>query len=306
MPIAALTRDDAARPRDHQSGTEGGAGSGDHPGGLPRPAGARSPRSSWRCSSAASCRRRWSLPVPSTAPIGCGSSWFETASRRSGFTATGRNRSGPRRWPGSRAGNTGCWSRPTSRAARDRHRGAGSRGELRCAEGGRRLHPPGGPHGAGGSGGDAFTFVAPDEEGDLRNIERAIGRRLPRVIVPDFGITRPRPEARLEVPLEERLSRNACPKEARSGREGTPRRHARSTGRAKPDPPQTIGARDTGDLGASRRAGERRTRNGERGTARAAQRRTANGERRTANGARVTPHPEALSDEGSSVPGLDV
>ena len=34
--------------------------------------------------------------------------------------------------------------------------------------------------------GDAFTFVAPDEEDDLRAIERAIGKRLPRVTVPDF------------------------------------------------------------------------------------------------------------------------
>ena len=34
--------------------------------------------------------------------------------------------------------------------------------------------------------GDAFTFVAPEEEDDLRRIERAIGKRLPRVIVPDF------------------------------------------------------------------------------------------------------------------------
>ena len=34
--------------------------------------------------------------------------------------------------------------------------------------------------------GDAFTFVSPEEEGDLRAIERAIGKRLPRVTVPDF------------------------------------------------------------------------------------------------------------------------
>ena len=34
--------------------------------------------------------------------------------------------------------------------------------------------------------GDAFTFVAPDEEADLRAIERAIGRTLPRVTLPDF------------------------------------------------------------------------------------------------------------------------
>ncbi|HSE67107.1 MAG TPA: DEAD/DEAH box helicase [Gemmatimonadales bacterium] len=53
--------------------------------------------------------------------------------------------------------------------------------------------------------GDAFTFVAPDEEEDLRRIERAIGRRLPRVVVPDFDYSA-RPEARLEVPLGERLA----------------------------------------------------------------------------------------------------
>ncbi len=34
--------------------------------------------------------------------------------------------------------------------------------------------------------GDAFTFVAPEEEADLARIERAIGKRLPRVILPDF------------------------------------------------------------------------------------------------------------------------
>ncbi|HEX9893829.1 MAG TPA: DEAD/DEAH box helicase, partial [Gemmatimonadales bacterium] len=34
--------------------------------------------------------------------------------------------------------------------------------------------------------GDAFTFVAPEEEDDLRRIERALGKRLPRVTVPDF------------------------------------------------------------------------------------------------------------------------
>jgi ATP-dependent RNA helicase RhlE len=53
--------------------------------------------------------------------------------------------------------------------------------------------------------GDAFTFVAPDEEGDLRAIERAIGRTLPRVTLPDFDY-RARPQARLEIPLGERIA----------------------------------------------------------------------------------------------------
>jgi ATP-dependent RNA helicase RhlE len=52
--------------------------------------------------------------------------------------------------------------------------------------------------------GDAFTFVAPDEEEDLRRIERAIGRRLPRVIVPDFDYAA-RAGARLEIPIADRI-----------------------------------------------------------------------------------------------------
>jgi ATP-dependent RNA helicase RhlE len=46
--------------------------------------------------------------------------------------------------------------------------------------------------------GDAFTFVSPQEEPELGRIERAIGRRLPRVTVPDFDYGA-RPE-RLEAP----------------------------------------------------------------------------------------------------------
>jgi len=53
--------------------------------------------------------------------------------------------------------------------------------------------------------GDAFTFVSPDEEGDLRSIERAVGRRLPRVTLPDFNYAGREAEA-LEVPLAERIA----------------------------------------------------------------------------------------------------
>jgi ATP-dependent RNA helicase RhlE len=53
--------------------------------------------------------------------------------------------------------------------------------------------------------GDAFTFVAPEEEPDLQRIERALGRRLPRVLLPDFDY-KAKPEARLEVPLGERIA----------------------------------------------------------------------------------------------------
>ena len=53
--------------------------------------------------------------------------------------------------------------------------------------------------------GDAFTFVSPEEEGELRAIERTIAKRLPRVTVPDFDY-KARPEVRFEVPLAERIA----------------------------------------------------------------------------------------------------
>jgi ATP-dependent RNA helicase RhlE len=53
--------------------------------------------------------------------------------------------------------------------------------------------------------GDAFTFVAPEEENDLRAIERAVGRALPRVTVPDFDYAR-REQERFEVPIGERIA----------------------------------------------------------------------------------------------------
>lgn len=53
--------------------------------------------------------------------------------------------------------------------------------------------------------GDAITFVAPDEENDLRAIERAISKRLPRVTLPDFDYKQ-KPEERLEIPIQERIA----------------------------------------------------------------------------------------------------
>ena len=53
--------------------------------------------------------------------------------------------------------------------------------------------------------GDAFTFIAPDEESMLREIERAVGKRLPRVTLPDFDYAA-KVEGKLEIPLAERLA----------------------------------------------------------------------------------------------------
>ena len=81
--------------------------------------------------------------------------------------------------------------------------------------------------------GDAVTFVAPDEENDLRAIERAIGKRLPRVTVPDFDYSQ-RPAEKLEIPIRERIAairarksddraRSRAKAERKAGQPGAPR-----------------------------------------------------------------------------------
>ncbi|MDQ8164673.1 MAG: DEAD/DEAH box helicase [Gemmatimonadota bacterium] len=53
--------------------------------------------------------------------------------------------------------------------------------------------------------GEAFTFMSREEESDIRNIERAVGKALPRVTLPDFDYNA-RPTAKLEIPIAERLA----------------------------------------------------------------------------------------------------
>ncbi len=53
--------------------------------------------------------------------------------------------------------------------------------------------------------GDAFTFVSPEEESDLRAIERALGKRIARRTLPSFDYTA-RTSERFEVPLAERIA----------------------------------------------------------------------------------------------------
>ncbi|MCX5734222.1 MAG: DEAD/DEAH box helicase [candidate division NC10 bacterium] len=53
--------------------------------------------------------------------------------------------------------------------------------------------------------GDAYTFVSPEEEGELRAIERHIGKRLPRETLTGFDYAK-RPAERLEIPIAERIA----------------------------------------------------------------------------------------------------
>ena len=54
--------------------------------------------------------------------------------------------------------------------------------------------------------GEAFTFASPDESNDLRAIERAAGKPLLRVTVPDFDYSA-RPAGKFEIPLADRIAR---------------------------------------------------------------------------------------------------
>jgi ATP-dependent RNA helicase RhlE len=88
--------------------------------------------------------------------------------------------------------------------------------------------------------GDAFTFVSPDEESDLRDIEKAIGRRLPRVTVPDFDYSAV-PRESLEVPRAQRIAEiRARKKEERQRAEANAARRGaalRTRGKAAPSQP---------------------------------------------------------------------
>jgi ATP-dependent RNA helicase RhlE len=121
--------------------------------------------------------------------------------------------------------------------------------------------------------GDAFTFVSPDEEGDLRSIERAVGKRLPRVILPDFDY-RAKPEGQLEIPIAERIAAirakkaedraRAAAKKQRKEAQGTV---AASTSRGRP-PSRQAPARpseprgDGGGAAGGSRGGSSRRRGG--------------------------------------------
>jgi len=68
-----------------------------------------------------------------------------------------------------------------------------------------------------GAVGEAITFVAPDEMGDLKAIERAVGNPLPRLKLEGFDYSQ-RPAERLEIPLAERVAAIRAQKSAERAR----------------------------------------------------------------------------------------
>jgi ATP-dependent RNA helicase RhlE len=93
--------------------------------------------------------------------------------------------------------------------------------------------------------GDAFTLVAPDEEADLRAIERAVHTALPRVTLPDFNYQGGAPL--LEIPRAQRIAairqRKAQERQRanlNAARRGAAVRGATSQDSRGPRPPQAL------------------------------------------------------------------
>jgi ATP-dependent RNA helicase RhlE len=132
--------------------------------------------------------------------------------------------------------------------------------------------------------GDAYTLFSPEEEKELRAIERAIGKRIPRRTVEGFDYSA-RPAERFEVPIGERIAeirrRKAEDRErARQKAEAKAKRQAeeearvsargerRAGGQSRPAAPRDAAARhdlSPAGAGSTGRDGRRRRRGGGRG-----------------------------------------
>ncbi|WP_051303807.1 DEAD/DEAH box helicase [Calidithermus chliarophilus] len=120
--------------------------------------------------------------------------------------------------------------------------------------------------------GEAFTFVAPDEEAQLRDIEKAIGRKLERVMLERFDYSA-KPQHKLEVPIQERIAAmraqraqaraNKAAKEQRAAEAKAPQDQAPKPQRARPaqapaNPTAQAGSSDPGAPAKKRRRRRRR------------------------------------------------
>ena len=106
--------------------------------------------------------------------------------------------------------------------------------------------------------GDAFTFFSPQEDAEIKDIERAIKRKLPRVVVEGFDYSA-RPQQKLEVPLADRIAairKKKADDRARSKAKADRGRSSSSGG----DTPYREHQRAAGDTASSSRRRTRRRR----------------------------------------------
>ena len=100
--------------------------------------------------------------------------------------------------------------------------------------------------------GEAFTFVAHDETDDLRAIERAIGKALPRVTLPDFDYSA-KPAAKFEIPIAERIAQIRARKADERARAKAKEARRAATGAAAPPPRSESSPSDGGKRRRRRR-----------------------------------------------------
>ncbi|HYH45348.1 MAG TPA: DEAD/DEAH box helicase [Thermoanaerobaculia bacterium] len=185
--------------------------------------------------------------------------------------------------------------------------------------------------------GDAFTFASEQEQGDLAAIERAVGRRLPRLTVPGFDYNQ-KPDERLEIPIAERIAaiRARKAEDRARAREKVARKTQRETEEqarrggagagpaARPQPPaQRVGGRPQGgpsgpqggrpggQPGGPRHSGRPGQQPGQPGSQRPGDRRSAQGGGRGPGGGQTGPgqqgprHPRpAVRQQGPKLPTL--
>lgn len=107
--------------------------------------------------------------------------------------------------------------------------------------------------------GDAFTFVSPEEEGDFRSIERAVGHQVPRATIPGFDYSA-RPQGALEVPLKERIAaiRARKAEDRERAKAKADRRAAHQTKAGQPGAPKEKGEAQPGGSKPGGSRGRRR------------------------------------------------
>jgi ATP-dependent RNA helicase RhlE len=92
-----------------------------------------------------------------------------------------------------------------------------------------------------GATGEAFTFVSPDEEGELRAIERAVGKALPRRKIEGFNYDS-KPAERLEIPIQERIAEIRARKAEERARAKQKAERKANNEAARPSAPRTAAA----------------------------------------------------------------
>jgi ATP-dependent RNA helicase RhlE len=107
--------------------------------------------------------------------------------------------------------------------------------------------------------GEAFTLVAPEDESDLKRIERAVGKKLKRVHLDGFSYDAA-PETPLEVPIQERIAAIRAKKKedrARSAAKAARKAAGQATGSGGGGTASGEGRSGSGRSGRRRRRGGR-------------------------------------------------